>query len=151
ELGLDVGRIGIAFKAQGMQRLALGIAHHAPFGRGSLAGWAPRPQAQLVEKPERIRGALGSKTVGAVRIATVHPHFPGRTVPGDGLFLIARDRILAHSGEEIVGLVVFAHMLKAEAPVFALAQPALRSTVRRAFAAPRPVAARSVGAHAPIL
>src|SRR5262249_5562966 len=90
-------------------------------------------------------------TAGAVCLAAVHAHFPGGAMAGDRFLLIARDRILAHSGEEIVGLVVFAHMMEAEAPVFALAQPALGGAVRRALVAPRPVAARTVGAHAPIL
>src|ERR1043166_9543741 len=136
-----------------MQRFALGVAHHAPFGRGALAAGPPRPHAQLVEKTERIRGAAAVRTepVATVRLAPVHPHFPSRAVTGNGLLLIARDRVIAHSGEKIVGLVVFANVLQAEAPIFALTQPAFRRAMRRALVASRPVAARAVGAHAPIL
>src|ERR1700736_1867613 len=153
ELRLDVGRVGVGFKAEGLQRLALGIAHRAPFRGGALALGPPRPHAHFVEDPEWIGGAaaVGTETARAVRLASVHPHFPGGAMAGNRLLLIARDRVVAHSGEEIVGLVVFAHMMKAEAPVFALAQPALGGAVRRAFAAPRPIAAGAVGAHAPIL
>src|SRR5262249_22138614 len=137
----------------GMQRLALGIARDAPFRGGPFAVGPPRPHADLVEKPERIgsTAAVRAETAGAVCLAAVHAHFPGGAMAGDRFLLIARDRILAHSGEEIVGLVVFAHMMEAEAPVFALAQPALGGAVRRALVAPWPVAARTVGAHAPIL
>src|ERR1051326_898973 len=150
ELGLDVGRVGIRFKAKGMQRLALGVAHHT-FRRGTLALGPPWPHTQLVENPERIRGAAVRTETVATVLVPVHPHFPGRAMTRNGLLLIARDRVLAHSGEEIVGLVILAHVLEAEAPVFALAQAALGGAMSRALATSRPVAARTVGAHAPIL
>ena len=70
---------------------------------------------------------------------------------GDRFLLIPGNRIFAHSGEEIVRLVVFAHVLETEPPLFALAQAALGRAVRCALVAARPIAARSIGAHAPIL
>src|SRR5262249_26802664 len=91
------------------------------------------------------------ETVGAVRLASVHPHPPSRAVSGNRLLLIARDRVVAHSGEEIVRLIVFAHVLQAEPPVFALAQPPFGSAVGGALPASRPVAARIVRTHAAIL
>src|SRR4029077_5313932 len=79
------------------------------------------------------------------------PHLPGGAMAGDGFLLILRDRVVAHAGEEIVRLVVFAHVLKTEAPIFALAQAALGGAVGRTFAATRPVAARPAGLRAAIL
>ena len=61
---------------------------------------------------------------------------------GDGVLLVARDRVVAHAGEIIVGMIVLAHVLEAEAPVFALAQPPLRRAVRRLAGAARPLANR---------
>ncbi|MGA8075812.1 MAG: hypothetical protein WB868_00315 [Xanthobacteraceae bacterium] len=62
-----------------------------------------------------------------------------------------RNRIVAHAGEEVVGIVVFAHMLEAELPVFGCAQPAFWRTMRcRRFAA-RPFASRKFRACATVL
>src|SRR5580700_8695362 len=151
ELGLDVGRAGVGFKSEGIEGLALGVAHRPAFRGGPLALGPPRPRAQVAEHPERIgRAALAEPARVAVRLAAVHPHLPGGAMAGDGLLLILGDRVVAHAGEEIVRLVVFAHVLEAEPPIFALAQPALGGAVRRAFAAARPVAARTAGPHAAV-
>src|SRR5262249_31707338 len=113
----------------------------------------PGSHAQLAEESERIGRAVAipAESIGLGAVAAVHTHFPGGTVAGDRFLLIPGNRVLAHPGEEIVRLIVFADVLEAETPVFPFAQPPLGGSVRRAFAAPRPVAARSIGAHAPIL
>ena len=78
-------------------------------------------------------------------------HFPGRTVAGDRVLLIFRDRVVAHAGEEIVRIVVFAHVLEAELPILAGAQPAFRRAVRRRRGAVRPLASRKLRAAAAVL
>ena len=59
------------------------------------------------------------------------------------VLLILGDGVVAHAGEEIVGMVVFAHVLEAEAPVFLLAQPALGRAMGRPRVAARPLADRA--------
>src|SRR5580704_10157172 len=51
---------------------------------------------------------------------------------------------LAHAGEEIVGIVVYAHMLEAEPPILVGAQPALRRAMSRGRLAARPFAGRQI-------
>src|SRR2546423_10372505 len=82
---------------------------------------------------------------------TVEPHLPGRAMSGDCIFLVPRDRVVAHAGEVIVRMIVFAHVLETELPVFPLAQPALRGAVRRLKVAARPLANRRLTAWAAIL
>src|SRR5690242_3717188 len=123
EARLDLGALGVGLEPERMQRLALGIAHRAPLRLLPSIGLA-RPSAQLAEHAERIVGALvveepaGARPAGA--LAAHHAHLPGRPMTGDGVLLVARDRVLAHAGEEIVGMVVLAHMIETEAPVLAL-------------------------------
>ena len=110
-----------------MQRLALGaLAHGAALGL--LAGVAgARPRATRGEQGvERIVGrivAVGEapapRRLGGA-LAAQHAHLPGRTMAGDGVLLIARDRVVAHAGEEVVGVIVLAHVIEAEPPVLAL-------------------------------
>src|SRR6185503_14201029 len=83
--------------------------------------------------------------------AAIEAHLPGRAMSGDGVLLVTRDRILAHAGEIVVGMVVFPHMFEAEAPVFPLAQPALRRPVRRLAGAARPFANRRMTARLSVL
>jgi hypothetical protein len=70
---------------------------------------------------------------------------------GDGILLVFGDGFFAHSGEIIVRMVVFTHVLEAEAPIFILAEPALRRAVGGGVAAALPIAARCVGTQAAIL
>src|SRR5262249_18576580 len=94
-------------------------------------------------EPRRI-GACG-------RAAAVHAHFPGGTVANNGVLLVAGDVVVAHPGEEIVRMVVFAHMPEAETPVLVLAIAALGSAVGRSPVAAWPFAARVLGAQPTIL
>ena len=61
---------------------------------------------------------------------------------GHCILLIARDRVLAHSGKVVVGAVVLAHVLQAETPVLVLTQPPLGRAMRRLAGAARPLARR---------
>src|SRR5262249_21740660 len=103
--------------------------------------------ARHVERVDRT--AVGAEH--ARRSAAVESHFPGRPMPGHSVFLIARDRVLAHAGEVIVGGVVLAHVSETEAPVLVLARAALRGAVRRLQVAVRPLADRSLAARTAFL
>src|SRR5262249_59164071 len=89
--------------------------------------------------------AGGMETRG--RPPAVHPLLPGRAMPDARLLLIAGNVLGAHAGEEIVRMVVFANVLEAEPPIFALAQPPLGRAVGRGRLAIRPFAGRALGAH----
>src|SRR6516225_6384925 len=94
----------------------------------------------------RTRGAGARR-----RPAAVHAHLPSRTMADHRLLLIAGDVLGAHAGEEIVSVVVLAHVIETEPPIFALAQPALRRTMRRRRLAIRPFAGWALRAQSPIL
>src|ERR1700686_2053861 len=145
EPGLDIGPLGIGFKAEHVEGAALGIENLATLRRRPrMAGL----RAGLAEHGERVRrfplggakgaaGAPGSRTLTADRA-----HFPGRTVAGDGFLLIKRHGIVGHAGEIIVGIVVFAHVLEAEPPILVGLQPALWRAMSRRRLAARPLAWR---------
>src|SRR5262249_47520434 len=79
------------------------------------------------------------------------PHFPGRAVTGDRVLLIARHRFLAHPGEEIVRMIVFAHVIEAEAPILVLMPPPLRRAMGGSVAAAGPFARGRCSPPAPVL
>ncbi len=58
----------------------------------------------------------------------------------DGFFLITANILGAHPREEIVRMVVFAHMFQTKPPIFALAQSPFGSAVGRGRRAIRPFA-----------
>src|SRR5271170_6488047 len=112
--------------------------------------------AGLAEQRERIVG----RPVGIPGFAAAAPgrllaadraHFPGRPAAGDGLLLVRRDGVLAHASEEIVRIVVFAHVFETELPILGGAQPALRRPMRRRRLAGRPLATRQFGTQPPVL
>ena len=105
---------------------------------GSSAAQPPEPRNSL---PVRRAAAF----------AADRAHFPGRTVAGDRFLLIFRDRVLAHAGEEIVRIVVFADVAEAELPIFGRAQPALRRAVGCRRVAARPLAAGKLRPQAAVL
>src|SRR6202044_2875567 len=139
EPSLDIGSFCVGFKAEHVEGAALGMENLAPpRRRPRMAG----PAAGLAQHGERVGGFPlgGAKAAagapGRRALAADRAHFPGRTVAGDGLLLILRDRVVAHSGEKIVGIVVFAHVLEAEPPILAGLQPAFgRAMGRRRLAA----------------
>ena len=72
-------------------------------------------------------------------------------MPDHRLPLITGNIVGAHPGEEIVGVVVLAHMVEAEPPIFPLAQPSLRRAMGRGRLAVRPFAGRALAAQPTIL
>ena len=102
--------------------------------------------------PEHLEGIL--RAVGGVRTgrSVAGAHLPGRAMSSDGVLLILGDVIVGHAGEEIVRVVVLAHVLQAKPPVFVLPQPALGRAVRGVTLAAFPVADRRIrGALAPVV
>ena len=133
EPGLDIGALGIGFKAEHIERAALGIEYLAALA----GGLAPdrRGRASPAEQAERILGRpAGTPAAWAVRLASPlaadRAHLPGRSMPGEVFLLVFRDGVVAHAGEKIIRIIVFAHVFQTEAPVFGRAQPALRRAVR---------------------
>ncbi len=59
---------------------------------------------------------------------------------GQRILLVTRDRVGVHTGEEIIGLVVFADVIETEVPVFLVVGPALGGAVRPLVLAFRPFA-----------
>ena len=111
------------------------------------------PFCAVAEQLERIVGALERRPEprrarAPGRLAAVHAHLPGRAMADHRLALVARDVVGAHAGEEIVGVVVLAHVVEAEPPILLLAHraPSARDgsrrrrspAIRTADAAPQP-------------
>src|SRR3954469_13668002 len=140
-LGLDVGERGLGAEAHHLERLALGVHDLARLGlgRGLRAGAPAGAAVELLEHAERIEGAvyLGFR---AFLDAAIGAHLPGRTMTGQRILLIARDSVGIHAGEEIVVLVVLAHMIQAEVPVLTLIVATLGRTMRALVLTPGPFA-----------
>src|SRR5207248_5042151 len=132
------------FQSEHVESLALGVA------RDAAIDWCVigiQPRAGLLEQIERIvREELPACILGCAGFGTlaVDPDLPRRTVAGDGLLLVAGDRVLAHSGEKIVGMIVLAHVMETESPIFALAKPPLRRAMSSILVAIGPIANRTV-------
>src|SRR5208282_4531395 len=158
EPSLDIGPLGAGFKAENIEGVTLRIENLAALGRRPfMTGTAG---AHLAEQRERVvgrppAGASVAGTAPAISAAAAdaadRAHFPGRTMAGHVVLLILRDRVVAHAGEEIVGIVVFADVLEAEPPIFAGAKPPLRRAVGRRRVTARPLAGRKLGAQPAVL
>ncbi len=70
---------------------------------------------------------------------------------GQRVLLIAGDRFVRHALEEIIGLVVFPHMVQAEMPVLLLLAAAFRRAMRRGVLALRPFTHGHIFLHARLL
>src|SRR6185312_8738987 len=93
------------------------------------------------EYAEGIDGGVEIGLAGlAFALGAVGAHLPGRPMAGQRILLEARHRVRVHALEEIVGLVIFAHMVQAEMKIFALIAAALRRAVRSAILTVRPFA-----------
>src|SRR5438093_1257144 len=140
-----------------IERPALGVADDTAlpptqalaFGVGTVRAKMAKQVEGIVDV---IEMRLEPRRMGPCRRTTaVHAHLPGRPVADNSLLLVTGDVVLAHAGEEIVGVVVLAHMTKAETPVFVLARAALRGAMGRGSVATGPFAARVLGAQPTIL
>src|ERR1700726_1159828 len=132
-----------------LQRLALGVEYFSGFDLGLAGGSArTRPPAaapiEFAEHAERVGGSfqVGLGAALALLGAGVGAHLPGRTMAGQRILLVARDRVGIHPGKEIIGLVVFADVVETEVPVLLVIGPALGRAVRPLVLAVRPFAHR---------
>src|SRR5207247_6573816 len=141
---LDLGRAGAALEPERVERLALGVANETALRRGGRR--TPGP-----EQSERIVRHELPMAVLRAAILSVHSDLPGGPVARDRLLLVTGDRVFAHSGEQIVGLIILAHVMQTEAPVFALAQPALGRAMGGILSAVGPIATRYAGRWAAVL
>src|SRR5260370_3390304 len=149
---LDIRGARARFQPEHVERLAFGIAHDAALGCIALR-LEPR-SARVLEKSERIGReelpvAVRRRSRGGA--LAVDADLPGRTVAGNGLLLISGDRVFAHSGKKIVGMIVVAHVMKAEAPIFARAQAPLGGAMGGVLAATGPIAGRIAQLRAAVL
>ena len=69
---------------------------------------------------------------------------------GQVLFLVFDNGVIAHAGEKVIGVVVFADVFETELPILAGAQTPLRRAMRRRRVAIGPLAPRQIGAAAAI-
>src|SRR5207247_2134881 len=99
--------------------------------------------------PERVdERLLETVPVGGASVRLLDPHRPGWSVAGRSRALIGDDVVVAHAGEVVVRLVVFADMIEAEVEVLALLVPAFRRAVAARLAASLPFAGRRLGSLA---
>src|SRR5579885_3180256 len=126
---------------QRVERLALGIANRP-------TRFGPRPTLGAQPFPEKTEGVGGVAAEIRPDTTSTRPHSPCRPMAGDGVLLVGHHCGIAHSGEEIVGLVVGADVREAKAPVFPLAPPPLGRAVRCLFLATRPFANRRIAPRA---
>src|SRR5882757_9781144 len=141
---LDLGLVGADIQTQFAQRLALSIADGAR--RLGLLGL--RAGAEFAKHIERVARRISAE-FGAGMIAGAH--LPGRAMSRDGVLLILEDRVIAHAGEVIVGVVVLADVLDAETPMLVLARPSFGRPMRCRVGTALPVAARPVWPRTAIL
>src|SRR4026207_1979142 len=78
-------------------------------------------------------------------------HFPGGAVAGERVLLVRHHGWVAHACEEIVRLVVFAHVIETEAPIVLFAAAALGRAVCGLFLAAMPFAAGPAGFRTAVL
>src|ERR1700677_2642798 len=135
--GLDGLERRVGAEPHHLQRLAFGVENLPGFNLGLAGGAArTRPPAaaaiELAEHAERIGRTfeVGLGAALALLGTGVGAHLPGRTMAGQRILLVARDRVRIHAGEEIIGLVIFTDVIETEVPVFLVIGPALGRPVR---------------------
>src|SRR4029079_17807359 len=125
-------RGGSDFQPERVQGFSLGVADRSSFGARLLS----RAHASA-KQTDRISVTAKSTHIRPNR-SLAGSHLPGRTMSGKGIFLVGHHRRIAHAGEKIIGLVVFADVIEAKTPIVLLAPASLRRTVRRFFLAAVP-------------
>src|SRR6202035_964397 len=141
---------------QHLERLALGVADDPGLAPAQVltVGIVPGPDPDVAEHAERIIRHIGMQARrmrAPGRLAAVHAHFPGRAMTGDRVLLVFEDRVVAHAGEEIVRVVVLAHVAETEPPMLVLALPPLGGAMRGRRLAAWPLAGRQIDARPAIL
>src|SRR5215510_15440962 len=143
--GFHLLRCGSNLQPERVQGFPLGVADRSSFGTRLLLR-----AHTLAKQFERISVAAKSSHVRSNR-SLAGSHLPGRTMSRKGVLLVGHHRRVAHSGEKIVGLVVFAHVIEAKPPIVLLASAPFGRTMRRLFLAPVPFAVGTADFRAAIL
>src|SRR4029079_1628780 len=139
----DLG--GADLEPERLERLARGVVHGA-LAPARLCTGIALARAELTEHAERIGCAVGARREAIARkarlaaVATERAELPGRQVTGQRVFLVRRHRVVGHTREEIVAVIVLAHVIETETPVLPFLAAALRRAMRRKTLAPRPLA-----------
>ena len=119
----------LAFEAERVERLALGVADHAGLAAAQVIAGL---RAHRTVRTVRWILQAGPNRAARERPVGLPPFIPifqvGRCAD-DRLALVARDVVGVHAGEEIVGVVVLAHVIEAEPPVFLLHRAPLGRTI----------------------
>src|SRR5262245_36512436 len=153
EAGLDVGLGRAVLEIKLAQALPLG-ALEGPLRRPALGlGGALGEQSERVVGGKAVRKAAGPLALAGLSIARpgIDPERPGRAVADDIFLLVLGDRFVGEPGEVIVGLVVFAHMIEAEAVILPLEPSSLGRRIEAGLLAAGPVARRIGVAQEPVL
>jgi hypothetical protein len=142
-------------QSESVQGLALSIEDGSPPFRLGASPVRARC-AELTQDIERIRRSpafIKKPANSSFRtFLTAHrSHTPSRQVSREGVLLISRHRVIAHAGEVIIGLVVFADMGETEFPVFVFPIAPFRRAVACLLSTVRPVAARPFGLQPAVL
>src|SRR5262249_35242392 len=108
-------RSGSDLQPERVQGFPLGVADRSRFGARLLLR-----THSFAKQSERISWAAESTHIRSTR-SFASSHLPGRTMSRKGILLVGHHRRIAHSGEKIVGLVVFADVIEAKTPIVLLA------------------------------
>lgn len=111
-----------------------------PLGLGLLAGLFDPGIIKEVKGVNKDLFRLLLRAPFAAR--SVFAHLPSRPMTDHRVFLVGKDRGIAHSSEIIVRLVIFPHVIDAELPETAFFVAALRRPVRPRFQTSRMLATR---------
>src|SRR5262249_49994945 len=104
-------RSGSNLQPERVQGFPLGVADRSSFGARLLFR-----SNSSAKQFERTSVAPKSTHIWPTRSLT-GSHLPGRTMSRKGILLVGHHRRISHSGEKIIGLVVFAHVIEAKTPI----------------------------------
>ncbi len=94
--------------------------------------------SQQIKRIIHAVGPLAAAPALGFHCRFVDTHFPGRAVACEGIFLVAAQLRVIHALKIVVGLVVFTHVVDAEAKELSLAAPAFGRPVRSGIGAALP-------------
>ena len=142
---LMAASVGPLVEAEHVERPAHGraVARRGGSGAGPARPCpSPRRAGCRADRRSPSRAsALGGRAVRRAPFGLTPMDQVGRW-PIDGILLVGRDGLVRHAGEVVVGGVVDAHVVEAEAPVLPLAAPPLRRPMEARRPAARMLAGR---------
>src|SRR5262249_40160866 len=138
EARLDVWTSCAILQPQDVKRFPLRITDGPSLGLGAGLCCTGARTTEFPQDVERIGGGeiriqQQADLFSCAALAADHSNPPGGEMSGERIFLKARTRIVAHAGKKIIGLIVFANVIEAEPPVFALSIATFWRPVARRF------------------